>query len=195
MRKLQEKEQRAREREAIEAAKKAREEEEDREIAERIKKRRKEQEQQRLEDEELEKMRQERKRKEEEEYQLLKQSFEVESSGSHMAEREEFEKNLNEFVEYLKKSKVVYLEDLAVKYQLQPKEVVEKIEELEKEGRISGIMDERGKFIYITPEEMTNIAKFITQRGRVTIAEIAQESNKLINLIPQSTNDETVMEV
>jgi len=176
-------------REALEASKKARSEEEDRDIAERKKNRLKEQEQQRREEEELEKMRQERKRKEDEEYQMLKQGFEVESSGSHLEEREEFEKNLDEFVEYIKKSKVVYLEDLAVKYSLQPKEVVDKIEALEKEGRLSGIMDERGKFICITPTEMSNIAKFITQRGRVSISEIAKESNKLINLNPQTTTD------
>jgi len=132
-------------------------------------------------------MRKERKQREEDEYQLLKQAFQVESSGSHMDEREEFEKNLDEFVEYIKKSKVVYIEDLAVKYQLQPKDIVDKIELLDQEGRLSGIMDERGKYIFITPTEMSNIAKFITQRGRVTIAEIAKESNKLINLVPQST--------
>jgi len=194
LRKLQEKDERAKAREAQEAAKKARLEAEDRDIAERKKKHQKEQDQARQEEEDLERMRQERKKREEEEFNLLKQSFEVESSGSHMAEREAFENNLEEFVNYIKQSKVVYLEDLAVKYQLQPKDVVEKIEMLEQEGKLSGIMDERGKFIYITPEEMTNIAKFITQRGRVTIAEIARESNKLINLTPQVTNDVSVFE-
>jgi len=112
-----------------------------------------------------------------------------------MEERELFENNLDKFIEYIKKSKVVYLEDLAAKYQLQPKEVVEKIEGLEQEGKLSGIIDERGKFIYITVEEMSNIAKFITQRGRVSISEIARESNKLVDLTQQSVEDINMSEL
>uniref|UniRef100_A0A8C3S3B7 DDRGK domain containing 1 n=1 Tax=Chelydra serpentina TaxID=8475 RepID=A0A8C3S3B7_CHESE len=49
-----------------------------------------------------------------------------------------------------------------------------------------GVIDDRGKFIYITPEEMTAVAQFIKQRGRVSIAELAQASNSLINLQPES---------
>jgi len=130
------------------------------------------------------------KKRENEEYRQLKLSFEVEDSGSHMDEREEFEKHIDEFIEFIKKNKVVFLEDLAVKYQLQPMEIVEKIESLEIREKISGIMDEKGKYIYISPEEMKNVAKFIMQRGRVTISDIARESNKLIVLTPQYSSDE-----
>lgn len=42
--------------------------------------------------------------------------------------------------------------------------------------------DDRGKFIYISPEELQAVAKFIKQRGRVTISELAESSNTLINL-------------
>ena len=45
-------------------------------------------------------------------------------------------------------------------------------------------MDDRGKFIYIAQEELEAVAKFIRQRGRVSISELVQESNKLINLEP-----------
>jgi len=41
-------------------------------------------------------------------------------------------------------------------------------------------MDDRGKFIYITPEELAAVANFIRQRGRVAIAELAQASSSLI---------------
>lgn len=43
-------------------------------------------------------------------------------------------------------------------------------------------MDDRGKFIYISPEELEAVAKFIKQRGRVSIVELAESSNQLINL-------------
>jgi len=65
------------------------------------------------------------------------------------------------------------------------------------------VIDERGKYIYISPSEMASVAKFIKFRGRVSIEEIAQvlfalacfplmttslsyfkESNKLVVVAP-----------
>ena len=43
-------------------------------------------------------------------------------------------------------------------------------------------MDDRGKFIYISEEELQAVAKFIKQRGRISIAELAESSNMLIKL-------------
>jgi len=49
-------------------------------------------------------------------------------------------------------------------------------------GLLTGVMDDRGKFIYISEEELLNVKKFIEQRGRVSIAELAKHSNELISL-------------
>ena len=51
-------------------------------------------------------------------------------------------------------------------------------------GRITGVMrtDDRGKFIYISSEEMAAVADFIQKKGRVSIAELAKRSNELITL-------------
>lgn len=48
--------------------------------------------------------------------------------------------------------------------------------------QFSGVMDDRGKFIYISEEELKNVAKFIRQRGRISITELAESSNTLIKL-------------
>lgn len=48
----------------------------------------------------------------------------------------------------------------------------------------AGVIDDRGKFIFITPEEMNAVAQFIKQRGRVSLSELVQASNTLINLNP-----------
>ena len=40
----------------------------------------------------------------------------------------------------------------------------------------------RGKFIYISQEELEAVAKFIKQQGRVSISDLALNSNKLITL-------------
>jgi DDRGK domain-containing protein 1 len=40
---------------------------------------------------------------------------------------------------------------------------------------LTGVIDDRGKFVHITAEEMDKIAKFITRRGRVSIGDITKE--------------------
>ena len=60
--------------------------------------------------------------------------------------------------------------------------MIELLQRLDKEGKISGVIDDRGKFIYISREEMQKVAAFINRKGRVSIEDIARESNKLINL-------------
>lgn len=52
----------------------------------------------------------------------------------------------------------------------------------------AGVIDDRGKFISITPAELDSVAQFIRQRGRVSISELAQASNSLINLTPKSSS-------
>ena len=52
-------------------------------------------------------------------------------------------------------------------------------------GLLTGVMDDRGKFIYISEEELLKVKKFIELRGRVNITEIAKSSNELINLQPE----------
>lgn len=43
-------------------------------------------------------------------------------------------------------------------------------------------MDDRGKFIYISEEELDNFARFIKQQGRISITDLAESSNTLIEL-------------
>lgn len=50
---------------------------------------------------------------------------------------------------------------------------------------LTGIMDDRGKYIYVSEEELKNVCTFIKQRGRVSISELAQSSSELINMKPE----------
>jgi len=56
------------------------------------------------------------------------------------------------------------------------------VKTLQSEGRLSGVIDDRGKFICITPDEYETVARFIRQRGRVSISELADSMNRLIRL-------------
>lgn len=136
---------------------------------------------QRAEQERLRK--EEEERKEYEEYLQIKASFVVEESGEvGIITEEESQSLLQEFIDYIKNTKVVLLEDLGARFNLKTQEAIDRLELLLEEGRITGVMDDRGKFIYISEEELQNVAKFIKQRGRISIADLAESSNSLVNM-------------
>ena len=62
------------------------------------------------------------------------------------------------------------------------KELVEKIRSLEKEKLISGIFDERGKYLVIEDSEWGAIRNYISARGRVKKTDIMTECAKLIKI-------------
>lgn len=53
-------------------------------------------------------------------------------------------------------------------------------------GRLSGVMDDRGKYIYISKEEMQAVADYIQRQGRVSISHLASKSNQFIDLEPKA---------
>uniref|UniRef100_A0A8C9N766 DDRGK domain containing 1 n=1 Tax=Serinus canaria TaxID=9135 RepID=A0A8C9N766_SERCA len=113
-------------------------------------------------EEEKRKAKEEEEKREYEEYLKLKESFVVEEEGVEESMTEE---------QVCEAGSAVLLLDLGASHcSLCP----------------AGVIDDRGKFIYITAEEMAAVAQYIKQRGRVSIAELAQASNSLINLQPDS---------
>merc|ERR1712126_551145 len=86
------------------------------------------------------------------------------------------------FVNYIKETKVVLLEDLAAQFHLKTQEAIDRVTQLQEDGLLTGVIDDRGKFIYISQEELESVAKFIRQQGRVSIADLALNSNQLIKL-------------
>ena len=59
---------------------------------------------------------------------------------------------------------------------------VKRIKSLELSGLLTGVIDDRGKYIFIAPAEIENVALFIEKRGRIGIADLVAQSNSLINL-------------
>ncbi|XP_034660674.1 DDRGK domain-containing protein 1 [Drosophila subobscura] len=130
--------------------------------------------------------REERERKEHEEYLKMKAAFSVEEEGFEEGDADDQDNLLADFIQYIKDNKVVLLEDLAVAFKLKTQQAIERIQDLQANGTITGVIDDRGKFIYVSEEELAAVAKFIKQRGRVSIVELAESSNNLINLTPVS---------
>ncbi|XP_013910209.1 PREDICTED: DDRGK domain-containing protein 1 [Thamnophis sirtalis] len=182
-RKLEEKQAKKTQREAEEAEREERKKiEQKRDEERRLEEERQRQEEERKE-EELKKAKEEEERREYEEYLKLKESFVVEEEGVDEALTEEQSQSfVSELLNYIKNSKVVLLEDLASHLGLRTQDAINRVQDLMADGTLTGVIDDRGKFIYITPEELTAVAEFIRRRGRVSITELAQESNSLINL-------------
>ena len=85
----------------------------------------------------------------------------------------------------MKEQKVSVLEDLSGEFGLKTHDVIARVRALEHMGHISGVVDDRGKFIFITPAEMSAVAAFVKKKGRVRISTLAAESNRLIDLTPR----------
>lgn len=127
--------------------------------------------------------REERERKEKEEYEGWKGMMELEEAGEEGdAVEEEDSEMLERFCGYVRERKIVVLEELAAEFGLKTEEVIDRLMRLEKGGGLTGFFDDRGKFIYVSPEEMEQVAEFIKRRGRVSIQELARESTRLLHL-------------
>ncbi|KAJ4980885.1 hypothetical protein NE237_031722 [Protea cynaroides] len=138
-----------------------------------------------------------RKAKEEEaaalEFDNWKGEFSVEEEGTTGSEIQDGSQGLLfDFVEYIKKHKCVPLEDLAAEFKLRTQDCINRINSLENMGRLSGVMDDRGKYIYISQEEMKAVADYIKRQGRVSISHLASKSNQFIDLEPKVQLDEEI---
>ncbi|KAF4395987.1 hypothetical protein F8388_013156 [Cannabis sativa] len=117
------------------------------------------------------------------EFEKWKGEFSIDAEGTTENEVQGGSQDLlSDFVEYIKKQKCVPLEDLAAEFKLRTQECINRIASLESIGRLSGIMDDRGKYIYISQEEMQAVAEYIKHQGRVSISHLASKSNQFIDL-------------
>lgn len=126
------------------------------------------------------------------EFEKWKGEFSVDDEGTLEEVQDKTEDLLANFVEYIKKHKCVPLEDLAAEFKLRTQECINRITSLESMGRLSGVMDDRGKFIYISQEEMKAVADYIKRQGRVSISHLASKSNQFIDLEPKAQYSEDI---
>ncbi|KAM1057295.1 hypothetical protein ACFX2A_031254 [Malus domestica] len=121
------------------------------------------------------------------EFEKWKGEFSIDAEGTTENEVQDGRQDLlSDFVEYIKKHKCIPLEDLAAESKLRTQECINRITNLESMGRLSGVMDDRGKYIYISQEEMQAVADYIKRQGRVSISHLASKSNQFIDLEPKA---------
>eukprot|EP01129_Flabellula_baltica_P015604 TRINITY_DN8004_c0_g1_i1.p2 TRINITY_DN8004_c0_g1~~TRINITY_DN8004_c0_g1_i1.p2 ORF type:complete len:254 (-),score=72.52 TRINITY_DN8004_c0_g1_i1:27-788(-) len=178
--KLALKEEKAKYREALKAKWEKEREEEERLFQARKEREAIEKEAEREMEVEIEKKRQERQVRDEADYQAFLPLFSVEGSGSMKEDHEVLLENVDEMIQMIKEKKVVYLHELALKYSVTTKIIVDLLNRLMERGDITGEIDDKGKFIYVTEEELDQMVQFINQRGRVNISDITKESHRFI---------------
>ncbi|KAK3861090.1 hypothetical protein Pcinc_032908 [Petrolisthes cinctipes] len=189
--KLQAKAERRVMREAEEREREEKKEQQEKETEERKVIEEKEAQEAALKEEQEKKEREEKERREQEEYEMMKASFEVEETGFEDTTDETKEQDLlNQFINYIKAEKVVVLEELAAKFKIKTQDAIKRVTTLQEDGTLSGVIDDRGKFIYISRKELESVAKFIRQRGRVSIYELVEASASLITLTPDRETQE-----
>ena len=101
----------------------------------------------------LNQLKEEKLKKEQEEYDKWKDAFTVAEEGEDNVDINS-EDLINDFINYIKLRKVVSLEDLSSEYKLNANDIVERLKYLENQGRICGIIDDRGKYIYMNEKEL-----------------------------------------
>jgi len=149
-----------------------------------------EEEKERLAEEEERKYREEMEKKKKEEYEEWKKQFAVEEEGSDALDGAAKEARTEEIIRFLKRKRVVMLEEISTLFKMRTNEVVELLQALDADNRLIGVIDDRGKFIHVEQEELEQIAKFIERRGRVSAEEIRAECNAVIQLPENQMTEE-----
>jgi len=170
--------------------KKLREQERERDYLEKEQKR---EEERRREEEIIKKLKEDQEKKENEIYDQWKDHFAIAEEGEEIADMNN-EDLIQNFVNYIKLRKVVSLEDLSGVFKVNPNDLVERLKILESQGRIAGIVDDRGKYIYMTEKELGAIEKIFMQRGRISKAELIKECNKIIRFTPTEEDKQKILE-
>ncbi|EUR70150.1 hypothetical protein PFBG_03379 [Plasmodium falciparum 7G8] len=91
------------------------------------------------------------------------------------------------FLNFIKLKKYVNITELSVKFQTTTDDIREKLEELEEQDMINGVLDEKGNYIYLSQEEINKLCFEIQSKGKVnTHDDFVKICNKVISL---SVND------
>ena len=73
-------------------------------------------------------------------------------------------------------------------------DVIDRLKYLQESGLITGLFDDRGKYIYLTRDEMERVTKAIRQRGRISFSDLSKISNELIDFSGTRTINENLLE-
>jgi hypothetical protein len=91
--------------------------------------------------------------------------------------------SVQEWIDEMKDRRTVLTKEIATSFALPVEKVVERLEELVKEGRVPGVMEGGGRFVYISDKELQSIADTMIERGSVSLTDIAAICNQEIGSV------------
>jgi hypothetical protein len=91
--------------------------------------------------------------------------------------------SVQEWIDEMKVTRTVLMTDMATSFKLPEEKVVQRIQELSKEGRVAGVMDENGRFIFIAEDELHSIAESLIERGLLSLTDAAALCNERLGKV------------
>ncbi|KAL8272857.1 hypothetical protein Esti_003244 [Eimeria stiedai] len=156
---------------------------------------------------EEERLAEEKRKKEQEEYEEWKKAFEVEAEGELEVSPEKEAQELERFLAFIRMRKAVDLEEIAAEFGLKTKagaatawcvdvqDCVKRIESLREEGRLCGVLDDRGRFLCLTDDELQKVAAALKSQGRFSKeTDLVHVCNRIIRLVPSEEDKERIEE-
>lgn len=132
----------------------------------------------RREDERLERGRaerqeiQRRQREESAEFDEWKRNISVVDSG---ASESGPVKSVHELVSYVKERKIVELSAVASAFGIQPDDAMARLTELEKQGKLYGVIDEKSRYVFIEEDERRKIVDFFdSMNARIPLDKLSE---------------------
>lgn len=89
--------------------------------------------------------------------------------------------SLEQWILELRVNRVVSIDDVAVRFQRSSSSVICRIQELVDQGRIAGIINSEGQFVYISEDEIKEIAERVRLRGVATRSDVAAICEEVVN--------------
>ena len=144
------------------------------------------------EEERLKKEQEEKERREQEEYEKWKEFLTLEETGTKMEEEKDDTNLLQRFVSYIRLRKTVAIEDLAMAFGLTNKACLSRLNSLLETKMLTGVVDERGKFLYIEQEEIDELLSAIKARGHFSRGDLIEVFSGIIR---QEPSDEDLTKI
>jgi hypothetical protein len=88
--------------------------------------------------------------------------------------------SVQEWIDEMKDRRTVLTTEIATSFELPEEKVVQRIQELIKDGRVAGVMEGNGRFIFISEDEMHSIAESLIERGSVSLTDVAAVCNETL---------------
>jgi hypothetical protein len=91
--------------------------------------------------------------------------------------------SVQEWIDEMTDTRTVVMTEMATSFKLPEEKVVQRIQELIKEGRVAGVMEDNGRFIFIAEDELYSIAESLIERGSLSLTNVAAVCNEKLGSV------------